>query len=211
MVRRPERKLFVEGGGDNDALKTECRKGFRKFLEKAGLEGRTPRIIACGGRSRAYDQFRVAIDMAGDDDVFILLVDSEAPVAAPAESPRPWGHVKNREGDGWDKPNGATDDDLHFMVECMESWFLADQQTLESFFGQGFRQGALPANPQVEKISKTDIYNGLKSATRDTQKGVYGKGAHSFKILAVIDPIKVREAAPYAARFLDHLDQVLRR
>jgi len=209
MVRRSGKKLFVEGGGDNDALKAECRKGFREFLEKAGLKGRMPRIVACGGRSQAYSQFCVAIGEAANGDVFILLVDSEGPVSTPADAAQPWDHVNNREGDGWDRPKGAVDDDLHFMVECMESWFLADKRALESFFGQGFREGALPANPRIEEISKADIYDGLKNATRETQKCSYGKGAHSFQILAIIDPTKVRDASPYAARLLNHLYQVL--
>ncbi len=205
MVKR----LIVEGGGDNDALKTECRKGFCSFLERAGFKGRMPRIVAAGGRPQAYDQFCTAIENANRDDVVILLVDSEAPVTAAAEAAQPWMHVKNRQGDGWDKPNGATDNDLHFMVECMESWFLADQQTLGSFFGKGFRQSALPANQQVEQIPKVDVFNVLNNATRNTKKGAYGKGPHSFKILAIIDPAKVRNASPYAERLFRHLDEVL--
>lgn len=114
MVKR----LIVEGGGDNDALKTECRKGFCSFLEQAGFKGRLPRIVAAGGRSRAYDQFCTAKATCQQGDVVVLLVDSEAPVAVAAKSARPWEHVKNRQGDGWSKPDGAADDDLHFMVEC---------------------------------------------------------------------------------------------
>ncbi|MCK5796613.1 MAG: DUF4276 family protein [Deltaproteobacteria bacterium] len=202
--------LFVEGGGDhNDALKTECRKGFRIFLEKTGFAGRMPKIIACGGRQNAYDQFSIAVSKAAQGDVTLLLVDSEAPVSSAPEAARPWEHVRNRQGDGWLKPKGATHDALHFMVECMENWFLADKEAVESFFAQGFRQSAIPANPQVEKISKPDVLDGLINATRDTKKGTYGKGAHSFKILARIDPAKVRQVAPYAERLLSHLDNVL--
>lgn len=29
-------KLFVEGGGDKSKLRSECRRGFKNFLEKAG-------------------------------------------------------------------------------------------------------------------------------------------------------------------------------
>jgi len=54
-------RLYVEGGGDSKELKTHCRRGFRKFIEKAGLQGRMPRIVACGGRQRAYDSFATAL------------------------------------------------------------------------------------------------------------------------------------------------------
>ncbi|WP_156013419.1 hypothetical protein [Thioalkalivibrio sp. HK1] len=43
-------KIYVEGGGDIKVLKTKCRKGFRNFFRKAGLDGRMPRVVACGGR-----------------------------------------------------------------------------------------------------------------------------------------------------------------
>ena len=43
-------KLFVEGGGDGGQLTINCRKGFRLFLERAGLHGAMPKISACGGR-----------------------------------------------------------------------------------------------------------------------------------------------------------------
>ena len=208
MVRRPTRKrfVFVEGGGDNnDALRSECRRAFKKFLERAGLEGRLPRVIPCGGRRSAFDQFCTAVSSASDDDVIVLLVDSDASISAAS----PWEHVKQRQGDGWDKPDDATDDDLHLMVECMESWFLADKDVLAGFYGQGFAPNSLPANPEVENVSKPDVYSGLINATRQTMKGAYGKGTHSFKILALVDPAKVRGAAPFADRLLNHLHAVL--
>ena len=65
-------KLYVEGGGDAAALKTACREGFAKFLGKAGLAGRMPRIVACGSRADAYDSFCTAI---GNGEAAMLLVD----------------------------------------------------------------------------------------------------------------------------------------
>ena len=88
------------------------------------------------------------------------------------------------------------------MVEVMESWFLADPDTLESFYGQGFRRNALPANPNIEGVFKQDVFNGLGQATRDTKKSSYNKGAHSFDILAELDPAKVRGASPHAERLI---------
>ncbi len=206
MVKYPKRRLFVEGGGNNnDALRTECRQGFATLLRKAGFEGRMPKIIACGGRQNAYEQFCTAFSDGSDADVAMLLVDAEEQVTVKS----PWAHVKARQGDGWEKPTAATDDHLHLMVVCMESWFLADKDTLALFFGQNFRLESLPANPNVEQVSKADVYKGLENATKDTKKGVYGKSVHSFKILAFIDPTKVRSVAPSANRLLEHLGDVL--
>ncbi len=201
----PPRKLFVEGGGNhNDALKTECRRAFTALLERAGFKGRMPRVVACGGRRNAYEQFGTAI--RGGEGSAILLVDSEAPVVAED----PWQHVAQRPGDEWSRPAGATEDHLHLMVQCMEAWFLADRRALEEFFGQGFHGNALPAATCVpEDVDKLDLYNRLKQATGRTKtKGVYDKGKHAFKLLAMLDPNLVRKAGDWAARFFSTLDRL---
>lgn len=204
-------KLYVEGGGDAKSLQIECRRGFREFLEKAGLKGKMPGITACGGRRQAYDDYCTALKSG---EAAALLVDSEASVAAEHQQPkdqsahwRPWQHLKAR--DGWDKPAKALDSDCHLMVQVMESWFLADRETLKAFFGQGFRESALPATSRlIEDVAKDDVYDALKQATCDCKtKAEYGKGEHSFKLLAKTDPAKVMAASPWARRFVEELKQ----
>lgn len=208
-------KLYVEGGGDAPALKTACREGFAKFLGKAGLAGRMPRVVACGSRADAYDSFCTAIRSG---EAAMLLVDSESPVAAAAQPGdaakredrdrwQPWLHLRQRQGDGWEKPANSEDLQCHLMVQCMEAWLLADRDTLKRFFGQGYKENALPApaNP-VERIAKPQIYDTLAAATRDCKtKSAYGKGEHSFKLLTLIDPAKVIDASPWARRFVETL------
>lgn len=70
-------KVYVEGGGDGKSLHIKCREGFRKLFEKAGFKGRMPATRACGGREAAYDDFKTAVEHAGDDEYPMLLVDSE--------------------------------------------------------------------------------------------------------------------------------------
>ena len=188
-------KLYVEGGGDSKDLKTRCRRGFRKFLQKAGLGGQMPRIVACGGREQAYDSFKTALEDA--DTIPMLLVDSEDPVTAAS----PWEHLRNRPGDKWDRPGGAHEDHCHLMVQVMESWFLADKPSLKAFFGTGFREGALPANPNIEQIPKKDVLRGVVRATEAATKKGYSKGSHSFEVLSRLDPAAVEAAAPHAKRF----------
>ena len=62
----------------------------------------------------------------------ILLLDAEGPVTARS----PWQHL--RKNDGWSRPGDATDTQCYFMVQVMESWFLADIDTLESFLRPRF-------------------------------------------------------------------------
>ena len=156
-----------------------------------------PRIVACGSRDNAYDRFRTGHSSKGVSAM--LLVDSEGPVTALGT----WQHLKSR--DGWDRPSGATDDQCHLMVEVMESWFLADKDALQAYFGQGFRRQALPLNPNIEQIPKQDVERGLDGATQGTMKGRYRKGADSFGILMRLDPAKVRKGSCYADRFVKAL------
>lgn len=196
-------KIYIEGGGNGGDLKTRCRKGFREFLENTGLfEKRMPRIIASGSRGEAYDDFCVALQNATEDEFIMLLIDSEDEVT----QADPWLHLKNRPGDGWDKPENSTAENLHFMAQCMESWFLADKDSLVKYYGNAFNKNALPKGQNIEKISKDDVLNGLKKATGSTTKGRYSKGRHSFEILGMLDANNVSSSLPFAKRFVDTLN-----
>ncbi len=201
--------LYVEGGGDAKSLRTACRQGFSTFLAKAGVMTAELRIVACGGRASAYKDFRKAI-AAGNPAM--LLVDSEEPVSqayqqGEPEGWLPWQHLAQRVGDRWQKPDDARELHCHLMVQCMESWLVADRDTLERFFGPSFKGNQLPdANVPIESVIKTKLYDGLKSATQSRKiRAPYGKGRHSFRILAQINPEKVQAASPWARRFVDEM------
>ena len=99
----------------------------------------------------------------------------------------------------WDKSHAES---IFWMVEMMESWFHADKDALERFYGSKFKKNALRANPNVEKISKKDLENGLRAATQCTRKGDYydNKASHGSKLLELIDPELVRRAAPHCQK-----------
>ena len=190
-------KIYVEGGGSR-ALNRQCRRAFRTFFDKAGVASANIEVEARGPRGEAYNAF------CSDSDRGLrklLLVDAEGPVTARTA----WGHLQQR--DGWGRPGGASDDQCHLMVQVMESWFLADVGALEAYYGQGFRRGALPSNPNVEEVPKADVDRGLERATRDTTKEGYRKGASSFEILSRLDPVKVRSASSYAERLVQVLSK----
>jgi hypothetical protein len=195
-------KLFVEGGGDSKALRTECREAFNTWLRSVGLKS-FPRIVASGSRNDAFNDFKTAIE---NGEEAMLLVDSEDAVDAKHQQGAPeiwlpWAHLKAR--DGWDKPAGSADLHCHLMVECMENWFLGDSAKLASFFGQDFKANKLSAVvASIEIIAKTAVMGGLKQASAACKpKGAYGKGTHSFKILKTLDAKLVVASAPWAARF----------
>ncbi|WP_069472653.1 DUF4276 family protein [Candidatus Marithrix sp. Canyon 246] len=194
--------IYVEGGGDQNLTLTKCRRGFSQFFKKIVPSGYQPKIIACGSRMQAYNRFCTAI-VQYRDVLCILLVDSEAPVA---DNHGSWRHLKVI--DNWNPPSSATDDNAYLMVQCMESWFLADRKTLAEFYGQGFNLNALPKQQNIEKIAKNDLNQGLDAATRHTKtKGKYHKVRHGFDILAKIDPQKVAQVSKHAKRLFNLLSQ----
>jgi hypothetical protein len=190
--------VFVEGGGPHGKTRTECRKAFHTFLRRfLGEDAQMPRVSACGSRNEAYGDFCRSLNH-DSDTLAILLVDSEEPVAAGKTS---CAHLLDR--DGWNK--SMPEANVHLMVQCMESWFLADRAALQEYYGQGFRPNVLPGNPAVEAIPKVDVMDGLVRATRDTTKGEYHKTRHGFAILEILDPTKVTDRSPRAKAFLDFL------
>ena len=194
--------LYIEGGGDQAALRDELRRGFAEFFRKAAID-RLPKIIAGGGRNRTYDLYQIAVRQG---KTCLLLVDSEDLVEENGESP--WKHFLKRKGDEhWTKPLSAADNDVHLMVCCMESWFLADRETLKNYFGQGFNEKSLRHEKNlIESIPKQDVLDGLKKATKNCKtKFVYGKSEHSFALIALIDPQKIEKASPWAEKLLKKL------
>ncbi len=191
--------VYVEGGGDKDtkALRTQCRRAFSEFFGKAGLTGRLPKVFACGGRQRAFEDFRHACN-GRFSGVPVLLVDSEGPVV----DADPWMQLKH--SDGWDRPRSAPDGTAHLMVQCMESWFYADKESLAGFFGDGFNRNAM-SGASTEDIPKAGVDRGLRSATRRSRKGAYRKGRDSFDVLRRLDADKVCAASPHAKRLIETL------
>jgi hypothetical protein len=185
--------IYIEGGGDQRASSAELRRGFAEFFRKVVPEKRRPKLIAGGSRNSTFDKFRIALAQS-EGNLVLLLVDAEGPVA---EAARPWTHLKLN--DGWDHPDGATEDQAHLMVQCMEAWFLADKDALARHYGQGFLSNVLPRRHDIEQIAKAEVFRILEQATRNTRtKGSYDKVAHAGDLLACIDPDKVCRASRHA-------------
>lgn len=190
--------VYVEGGGNRRKQQSDLRRAFTQFIEKAGLGGRIPKVVACGGRDDTYKDFRSSHDSR--TVIALLLVDSEDPVTTTSA----WQHLSIRDP-SWERPSDSSDDQFHLMVQVMESWFLADRAALADYYGAGLRLTAIPQWQDIERVRKSDVYDKLNKATRRTGKGRYDKGQHGFEILRRLNPDKVVNASPYAKRFIDNL------
>ncbi|MBD2569980.1 DUF4276 family protein [Anabaena lutea] len=192
-----EVRIYIEGGGDSQKTKSLIRQGFSQFfkplVELAKSKKIKWNITICGTRNNAFRDFKNALK-SHPDAFNVLLVDAEAPVKINS----PWEHLKFR--DNWDKPAGVDDDNCHLMVQTMEAWFIADIETLKKFYGQGFKENAIPKNANVETIAKDNLEPTLKTATANTTKGEYHKIKHAYKLLELLDVSKVCQASPYCDR-----------
>ena len=195
-----EIRIYVEGGGDSKDSRAAVRQGFRIFFDQLVEKARKRRIkwqvIACGGRDQAHDDFETALK-THQEAFNVLLVDSEGEVQQEART-----HLRVR--DGWPLAT-ASSEQCHLMVQMMEG-IIADTDALDRFYRQGFNVGAIPRNPDVERIRKEDIERGLENATRPTKARRYHKIQHGPKILAMLNVAMVRRAAPHCQNLFETIE-----
>ena len=179
------------------------RIGMGKFLSPLKRMARDRRIkwsvVACGSREDTFDLFRSACRNHHPNAFNLLLVDAEAAVKGDPPT-----HLQAC--DGWDLGD-VEPDRCHLMVQVMEAWLIADGEALAEFFGQGFRENALPGREDIERVPKADLMKGLKMATRDSRKGSYHKIHHGPKILGRLDPGIVRSRARHCDRLFETLEK----
>ena len=194
-----EIQIFFEG--DKTLL-----KGFNAFLKPVIDSARQRRIrfqlVSGGSIAETIKDFLDAIQ--DNPDAFnILLVDSDGPDNGNLIA-------SVRALSTWDNHIGATvqDGQIHFMVQVMESWFLADRDALGRYYGRDFQPNRLPPNQNVEQIPSNDVIRRLEDAARRTRKGKYHKTRHAPDLLAQIDAAKVRQAAPNCDRLFVTLNRL---
>lgn len=196
--------IYMEGGGAGKDSKAALRQGMDAFLDPLKQAARAKaihwRLICCGPRDEAFRGFRNAL-RRGDDDMVVLLVDSEGPVEA-----EPRAHLHAR--DGWNL-NDVDDRSVHLMVQTMEAWIVADVDALRSYYGQRFNQGALPRTVDLERVGKPTLEHSLRRATEKTQKGHYKKIAHASDLLKRIDSERVKARCRHCGRLFDEIGRML--
>jgi hypothetical protein len=102
-------------------------------------------------------------------------------------------------------PKGIPAERIHWMVQVMESWFLADSAALKRYYKKDFKASAMPKRSNVEQIPKTDVFKVLKRVV----KTGYEKAAHAPKILERLSPETVQARAPSCKRFVKALQTLI--
>ncbi len=198
-----EIKLYVEGGGKGSHKRAtiKLQQGFDAFfrdLKNAAREKKISfKIIPSSNTQTTYEDFLISVRNS-PQSFNLLLVDSDEAVAED-ETACDFLQKKYRK---W-KLKTIKDEQCHLMVQIMESWFLADIDALKSFYGKEFKENAIPKIKNVEAIAKDKVEKSLATATAKTQKAEYHKIEHGAKILELVNPQKVRQAAPHCERLFE--------
>lgn len=196
--------IYMEGGGSSSGSRAALRQGMDVFLQSLKLKVRKKRwkwkLVCCGSRNDAFNAFRRSCN-GRQDAIILLLVDSESPVNRSSRD-----HLIYR--DDWDL-NGHDKNVVHLMVQSMETWIVADPETLAAFYGQGFRKNVLPSRENLEHEEKSSISAALERATKNTTKGEYHKIRHAKDLLKRVDSGKVRKRCPHCECLFDTLEQAI--
>ncbi len=190
--------LYFEG---DSSLRQAVALFFQEIADIC--RGQRVHLRFVAGEGQTLRKYFSACATYGDGAVFALL-DSEGPddgqLAESRKARRDW---------PGNEPLGKHRDRIFWMVQVMESWYLADVSALEGFYGQLFRRNRLPPNPNIEEIPKRDVLDSLHEATRETRKGAYHKTRHGPAILRSLDVRRVREASANCDRVFTTLEQHL--
>lgn len=147
------------------------------------------------GLDEAFRAFQNARECAREDEFAVLPVNSEAPVSALI----PVAHLRAEAGQAR-RFQGASDDDIHSMVQTMEAWVAADRDAIKSCYGWSFSGHALPTTADLGMIGKAVIADTLARATWRTGKDGYDKTEHGGDLHARIDPTKARQRGRHYER-----------
>lgn len=198
-------KIYLEGGGgrqDSKYLKVACRRGFRQLFESLGYSGKMPRLVACGSRDNTFSDLKTACKNRKDEYV-AMLIDSEDPVSDPEKT---WVHLESR--DGWERPENSSDEDVLFMMTCMETWITTDRKALKEVYGDDLQESALPSSFKIEWKQRHEIQDALIHATRNCSKP-YSKGKVSFDLVGDLNPRVLEEHLVAFRRMKRILDEKL--
>ncbi len=159
-------------------------------------------LVMCGSRSETCERFLG--EMSSSLDEFpVLLVDSDAEV-----NKAPKAHLAEMTGSAW-AWDQALEEQVHLMVQTMETWLVADVEALRAYYGRHFKSNVLPKRQDLEKLPKENVGSALARASRRTQKGEYHKIDHASELLSRVDPEKVRRRCRHCKRLFDTLTSVI--
>lgn len=170
--------LFIEG--ESNSPNGDLRQGFSKLLGQK-LKGKLPRIILGDGKSKAIDKFK---NNQLKGDLFLLLIDLDKP-------------EKDKDSDLLENQLVSQKDNVFYMIQEMESWFLSQPEILDEFYGIDKQRKKISEKMPEKKAS--DFANPdekLIELTKNTRKGEYHKIKHGVELLKLLDATQLEKDFP---------------
>lgn len=189
-------RLYVEGGSKGahaDGLRS-FKNGFKQHLARLDSRLQTLDVSPCGSTDETIRDYAHAVREGRPGSILALLVDSDAPVTTRT----PAKHLQAKLDSAMVPPTAR--ENVFLMVQCMEAWLVTDVDALEKCFGKKLKGSALPANPNIEAVSKNDVLDALAAAVKPTPGAPYHKIQHGAKILAELQPDLVGQRSGHARK-----------
>ncbi len=187
--------IVIEGGSKgNESVE---KKGFSVFFGKV-CAGSRPRVKLAGGRGQAMKAFLDEHRMGND---VVLLIDAEGPCNHDTA------HsflVATAVDHGIHQIANANVDDVHLMVQVMESWLFADPAGVKSrvrhLSDETLASELRRRGGNLELIPKPDAIRLFEEACGSK----YRKVSH-LEFIGQIDPVKVEAGSAFAAALFRRL------
>lgn len=187
-------RIYVEGGpkgADADGVRN-FRRSFKKYFQRLDQSLKTIDVISYGSTEQTIKSYAEGVRRFSSGCALALLVDSDTTVIADS----PATHLQSKLDSARVPQNARAN--IFLMVQCMEAWLVTDASVLQECFGNKLRASALPANRDIEAVSKKDIFDALDAAVKPTPTARYDKVKHGARILATLHPDRVGDRSRHA-------------
>ncbi len=196
ISKRRTLEIYIEGGGATPRQRAPLRVAFTALFAEvsAKIEKKNWKLqlTLLGSGSEAFKAFSADARRLKHGDALLLLIDAEYPL-----STDPLEHIRTRLK--W-PTDGLPPEDIHLMVQTMETWLVSNPTALADFYGPGFRADKLPQRTALEEEPKADCLHKLEQASAGARAGKYHKGDHSAKLLKRLRWSDICTRLPSAAR-----------
>ena len=179
-----EKILFIEGTKDDS--NGDLRQGFHKLLAQK-LSGNMPRIRMGNGITTTIDGFK----NNRLSKHCILLVDLDAPEAQKDMKLLAYTLLNLK-------------DNVFFMIQEMEAWFLSQPEILDAFYGD--KNTKKLSKKKSEDIDRPAEY--LSELTKNTRNGSYHKVKHGVRLLGLLNAHKLEQSSTEFANLIKKLQMV---
>jgi hypothetical protein len=202
--------VFIEGegGGSRGRRKYndgEFRKAWKQFLQPLADLAHENNIVffrCIPGRGGTLTLDTFANPLPGHEGALrILVIDSEAPVS---DVNQPWSELKKT------PPAWADDKNCYLLVQCLETWLLADVESLKTHYNKRvncFNESKIKAWPNLEATPKLAVQAALEQATAKCSNPYTHSDGNL--LIAVVQRERLK-TLPSVARLFQQFEQKIR-